>query len=216
MVYHKVVAQGPSHAADDAKENEEQLNEVDVVLPQELFPKQHEHYEDLMKGDPTECTFKNIKLYPGWMVSNEIEEVDDGTRKKKKVIKWLERTPADCLEELAVLCETIANKMESRYTKSITEAAVILGNCLHLPDICALLQGTADQFTAQQRAALEGYGKADFHIFYNYVCTLHHIMQLADEKPELRLSLFYTRRNSWAEAEYSVQTHAQKNFEDEF
>ena len=141
-----------------------------------------------MKGDPTECTtFKNIKLYPGWMVSNEIEEVDDGTRKKKKVIEWVERTPADCLEELAVLCETIANKMESWYTKSITEAAVILGNCLHLPDVCALLQGTADQFTAQQRAALEGYGKADFHIFYNYVCTLRHIMQLADEKPELSL-----------------------------
>eukprot|EP00112_Aurelia_sp_Birch-Aquarium-sp1_P012190 Seg2562.2 transcript_id=Seg2562.2/GoldUCD/mRNA.D3Y31 product="hypothetical protein" protein_id=Seg2562.2/GoldUCD/D3Y31 len=66
---------------------EEQLNEVDVVLPQELFPKLHEHYEDLMKRDPTECTFKKIELYPGWMVSNETEAVDGASRKKKKVIK---------------------------------------------------------------------------------------------------------------------------------
>eukprot|EP00112_Aurelia_sp_Birch-Aquarium-sp1_P006351 Seg1702.10 transcript_id=Seg1702.10/GoldUCD/mRNA.D3Y31 product="hypothetical protein" pseudo=true protein_id=Seg1702.10/GoldUCD/D3Y31 len=74
---------------------EEQLNEVDVVLPQELFPKLHEHYEDLMKRDSTECTFKKIELYPGWMVSNETDAVDGASRKKKKVIKWVDRTPVN-------------------------------------------------------------------------------------------------------------------------
>eukprot|EP00112_Aurelia_sp_Birch-Aquarium-sp1_P012153 Seg2554.4 transcript_id=Seg2554.4/GoldUCD/mRNA.D3Y31 product="hypothetical protein" protein_id=Seg2554.4/GoldUCD/D3Y31 len=74
---------------------EEQLNEVDVVLPLELFPKLHEHYEDLMKRDPTGCTFKKIELYPGWVVSNETEAVDGSSRKKKKVIKWVDRTPAN-------------------------------------------------------------------------------------------------------------------------
>ena len=54
--------------------------------------------------------FKNVELLPGWMVVNEAERIDDVTKKKTKVIEWIDRTPADCLEETASLCKTIAEK----------------------------------------------------------------------------------------------------------
>ena len=69
---------------------------------------------------------QNVKLLPGWMVVNETEEIDDVTNKKTKVIEWVDRTPVDCLEEIASLCETIAEKVESRYTKSVCKAAHVL------------------------------------------------------------------------------------------
>ena len=48
-----------------------------------------------------------------------------------------------------------------------------------------------------------------YRVSQNYVSTF-------EELYNHELSSFYTRRNSLAEAEYSVQTHAQKDFEDEF
>lgn len=54
--------------------------------------------------------FKNVELLLGWMVVNEAEGIDDVTKKKTKVIEWVDRTPADYLE-MASLCETVAEKV---------------------------------------------------------------------------------------------------------
>ena len=106
------------------------------------------------------------------MVINETEEIDDVTNKKIKVIEWVDRTPVDCLEEMASLCETIAEKVESRYTKSVCKAAHVLGGRFHIPNIFSLAQGLAVcGFSAHQQSALYAYGKEDFHSFFKYnVC----------------------------------------------
>lgn len=89
------------------------------------------------------------------MVVKETHEIDRVPRKKRKVIEWADRTPADCLEDLASLCQTVADKMDSRYTKCVTNAAHVLGGCFHIPDVLCLLQrSTGSEFSAHQRAAL--------------------------------------------------------------
>ena len=97
---------------------EKQLVNNEVILQKELLPKLNHHYKDLSKEDANECMFTIVELLPDWMVVNEAEGIDDDTKKKTKVIEWVDRTPTDCLEEMASLCETIAEKVESRYTKS--------------------------------------------------------------------------------------------------
>lgn len=87
---------------------ERQLVNDDVILQKELFPKLKHHYEDLTKEDANECKFKNVGLLPGWMVIKEVEETHDVTKRKRKVIDWVDRTPEDCLMEMASLWETIS------------------------------------------------------------------------------------------------------------
>ena len=169
---------------------EKQLHVVnyEVILQKELFPKLNHHYKDLSKKDANECMSKNVELLPGWIVINETEEIDDVTNKKTKVIEWVDRTPVDCLEEMASLCETIAEKVESRYTKRVCKAAHVLGGCFHIPNVFSLAQGLAVcGFSARQQSALYAYGKEDFHSFFKYVCSLPHVIQLAEDQPELRL-----------------------------
>ena len=167
---------------------EKQLVNNEVILQKELFPKLNRHYKDLSKKDANECTSKNVELLPGWMVVNETEEIDDVTNKKTKVIEWVDRTPVDCLEEMASLCETIAEKVESRYTKRVCKAAHVLGGCFHIPNIFSLAPGLAVcGFSACQQSALYAYGKEDFHYFFKYVCSLPHVIQLAEDQPELCL-----------------------------
>ena len=110
------------------------------------------------------------------------------TRKKRKVIEGEDRTPADCLEDLASLCQTVANKMDSRYMKCVTNAAHVLGGCFHIPDVLCLLQrSTGSEFSAHQPTALNAYENAEFESFFKYVWSLPHITKLVDEEPELSL-----------------------------
>ena len=53
---------------------------------------------------------EKCELLPGWMVVKEAEELNDVTKKKTKIIKWVDRAPADYLEEMASLRETIGEK----------------------------------------------------------------------------------------------------------
>ena len=87
---------------------EKQLVNDEIILQKELFPKLKHHYEDLTKDDANECKFKNVELLPGWMVIKELEEIDDVTRKKRKVIDWVDRTPEDYLMEMESLCEIVS------------------------------------------------------------------------------------------------------------
>ena len=51
-----------------------------------------------------------------------------------------------------------------------------------------MAQGSAvSGFSARQQAALDAYGKEDFHSFFKYVWSLPHVIQLAEDQPELRL-----------------------------
>ena len=143
-------------------------NDVKVTLRKDLFPKLNAHYEDLKKENADECIFKGVELLPGWMVVKETHEIDRVTRKKWKVIEWADRTPADCLEDLASLCQTVADKMDSRYMKCVTNAVHVLGGCFHIPDVLCLLQrSTGSEFSAHQRTALNAYGNAEFESFFN-------------------------------------------------
>ena len=110
---------------------------------------------------------------PGWMVVKEAVEIDDATGKKRKVIEWVDRIPTDYLEEMASLCETMAETVETRYTKSVSQAAHFLGGCFHVSDILSLVQGsTGSGFTAIQQAALDTYGREEFQAFIKYVFSL--------------------------------------------
>lgn len=134
---------------------------------------------------PTDVCSRVWSYLLGWTVINEAEDIDDVTKKKTKVTERVDRTPADCLEEMTSLCETIAEKVESRYTKSVCKAAHGLGGCFHIPDILSFAQGLAvSGFSARQQAALDAYGKEDFHSF---VCSLSRVIQLAEDQPELHL-----------------------------
>lgn len=182
-------------------------NDVEVTLRKELFPKLNAHYEDLKKENADECIFKGVELLPGWMVVKETHEIDRVTRKKRKVIEWADRTPADCLEDLASLCQTVADKMDSRYMKCVTNAAHVLGGCFHIPDVLCLLQrSNGSDFSAHQQTALHAYGNAVFESFFKYVCSLPHITKLADEEPELSLlpSLSQQVHKSFKDAVYQV------------
>ncbi len=168
---------------------EEQQFADDVVLPEQLFLKLNKHFSDLTKEEAEDCVFKGIELLPGWMVTDQRQEIDEAPnrRKKRKVIEWVERSPNDCMNELILLCDTIVTRMDSRFAASVTEAAFVLGNCLHVPDILSLLQGKSKRFTSLQHASLNVYGKEEFGRFYRYVCSLSHIKKLADKEPELNL-----------------------------
>ena len=107
------------------------------------------------------------------------------------MIDWVDRTSADFLEEMAPLCETIAEKVQSRYSKSVGKAARILGSCFHKPDILSLVYGSpVSGFTAHRQAILDAHERKDCHFFFNYfnyVCSLTDVIQLADDQPELSL-----------------------------
>ena len=137
---------------------EKHLVNDEVTIQKELFPKLKLHYEHLSKENAMECTFKNVELLPGWMVVKE--EIDDATGKKRKVNEWVDRTPTDCLEEMASLCETIAETVETRYTKSVSQAAHILGGCFHVPDILSLVQGSTGQLQANRLPLMPMEGKS--------------------------------------------------------
>ena len=109
---------------------EKHLINKEITLQKELFPKLR---HDLSKEHTNECLFKNVELLPGWMVVKEAEEVNDITKKRLKETEWVERTPADCLEEMGSLCETTGEKVQSRYNKSVGKAARILGSCFYIP-----------------------------------------------------------------------------------
>ena len=66
---------------------EKQLANDEVTIQKELFRKLKLHFEQLSKENAMECTFKNVELLPGWMVVKEAVEIDDATRKKRKVIE---------------------------------------------------------------------------------------------------------------------------------
>ena len=144
-----------------------------VTLKKELFPKLCAHYEDLNEKEAKNCVFS--------------EEVDTITKKKKKVINWTERTPKDCLNDLAAFCDAITDEMDSRYASSVSFAAHKLGSCLDLPDILSLIQGLMGKLTARHQAALDAYGNAEFRSFCRYVCSLVHIKALAKEEPEMKV-----------------------------
>lgn len=95
----------------------------------------------------------------------------------------------DCLQDLATLCETIIDQMDSRYAASVSKAAHTLRGCFHLPDVLFWVQGLNGRSTARQQAALDAYGNVQFHFFYNYVCSLAHIKKLAEEPEEEGLKL---------------------------
>ena len=51
-----------------------------------------------------------------------------------------------------------------------------------------MAQGSAvSGFSKRQQAALDAYGKEDLNSFLKYVCSLPHLILLAEDQPELRL-----------------------------
>ena len=86
------------------------------------------------------------------MVVKEAEELKHVTKKKTKVIEWVERTPADyLLEEMASLRETIRENVQSQYTKSVRKATHIR----HLRDISLVPGSGVYEFTASQLMPME-------------------------------------------------------------
>ena len=124
-----------------------QLINNEVTLKKELFPKLRHHYKYLRRNGANKCILKIVELLPRWMVVKAAEELKHVTKKKTKVIEWVERTPADyLLEEMASLRETIREKVQSQYTKSVRKATHIL----HLRDISLVPGSGVYEFTASQ------------------------------------------------------------------
>ena len=67
---------------------------------------------------------------------------------------------------MASLRETESEKVQSRsVSKSAGKATHILGRCFHIPDISLVPGSDIYEFIARQKAALDAYGKEDFHLF---------------------------------------------------
>ena len=116
------------------------------------------------------------------------EEVDgpEVTGKKKKVYKWSDRSPEDCLVHLVQFTGTLIDRMDERYESSVTDAAHHLQKFLYIPWIYALFEGSNRQgLTGAQRAKVYEYGQIEFTEFFQYVCSLPHIVKACEANPAL-------------------------------
>ena len=166
---------------------EQTENKEECLLSPELFPKLSGHFKELSAGNPT---FKGIELQEGWIVRTEtVSETsahgESGKKGRQMRIEWVARDMPDCLSELAELCDTVVDKIGSRYSATTSEVATVLGNCLDVSDILALLEGRG--LSAQQRARIEQHGCKDFERFFAYVLSLPHVRRLHETDESLDL-----------------------------
>lgn len=69
---------------------------IDVLFkPMEMMAKAQP-----LKEDPYEYVFKNVELLPCWMTVKKTEDINGINKNRRKVIEWVDRTPANCLEEM--------------------------------------------------------------------------------------------------------------------
>ena len=108
-------------------------------------------------------------------------------QKRKELIEWIDRTPADCLKELEKFCTLLITKMDQRYENCVSPAAHTLGSCIYIPDIFKLVQGESSNLTAFQLASIQQYGKSEFLDFFSYICDLPHVKNLARSNKKLKL-----------------------------
>ena len=159
------------------------------VLSRDLFPKLASHFEELIADQPT---FKGIKLEEGWIIGKETvngQTPGDGEssrpKKRRIVMEWVARDAADCLAELAGLCDLLVEKIERRYRTTTTAVAILLLKCLDITDILTLMEGRG--LSAGQRAALLQHGSEEFARFFAYVMSLPHVQRLQEANTDLDL-----------------------------
>ena len=108
-----------------------------LALSSRLFPKLSKHFHDLSTPNIKDCTFQNIQLVEGWLVSNSerFEESNSASHlSKKRVVTWICRQMKDCLQEMRSFCKVIVDVVDKRYISSTSDVANTL-SCFHIPDI---------------------------------------------------------------------------------
>ena len=109
-----------------------------LALNSRLFTKLSKHFNDLSTPNIKDCTFQNIQLVEGWLVSNSerFEESNLASHlSKKRVVIWICRQMKDCLQEMRSFCKVIVDVVDKRYISSTSDVANTL-SCFHIPDIC--------------------------------------------------------------------------------
>ena len=97
------------------------------------------------------------------------------------------RQPSDCLQDLKCVCDAVNSCTEERYLNCVSNVALLLGKCLDLGDILSLMCGQNENFTAMQKSKLRKHG-GEFALFYDYVCSLPQVKNLAQWNSELALN----------------------------
>eukprot|EP00794_Sanderia_malayensis_P003887 gene3887-4431_t len=157
-----------------------QLKNAEVLTPnKDLLPKLSTHWEELTKEKIEDCTFQGITVYPGWLVVDERNEVNEDTSK-------------DCLEDLLQLSQQLRVLLTTRYDEIVTDSIKEM-ECIF--DIKSLVRQLCIFFFENGRikVSCEGKelwdlrGKTKFAKFYRYICKLPHVAKLLDEQPMLDL-----------------------------
>eukprot|EP00794_Sanderia_malayensis_P021154 gene21154-23234_t len=176
------------------------LKNAQVLTPnKDLLPKLSTHWEELTKEKIEDCTFQGITVYPGWLVVDERNEVNEDTsserrrnQKKKKTITWNARSPEDCLEDLLQLSQQLRVLLTTRYdeivTDSIKEMECIFDIESLVRQLCIFsFENGRIKVSREGKELWDLRGKTEFAKFYRYICKLPHVAKLLDEQPMLDL-----------------------------
>ena len=106
---------------------------------------------------------------------------DESSRTKDKSYTWVDRSPEDCLKEMVLFVNALSLKIDERMKSCVSHAAHDLGKCLYIPKILDSIQGSSGRLSARKKVELDGLGKTEFHEFFQYVCTLPHIIKVVEK-----------------------------------
>lgn len=133
-----------------------------------------------------------MPLLIGWLVVGEESIAGEKNSKKKTIYTWEARTPKECIINLIEFCHNLRVALLDRYNNVIPEPVKKLHKIFELEKAIKYLCNFKIQngklvVSREDRIAWEIDGTNEFAEFYNVVCNIPHIQNLADTDHNLSL-----------------------------
>ena len=164
------------------------VGKLSIMSPPETCVNLKANIEDLKKFE-----FHGEKLVEGWLrVGNEMSESENGTI---EVTNWESRELQEVENDLRQLAKDLSESLLSHLEKCRSSMQSTL-TCMGIDSVFSLLVGKRNQHGYTSLAKEEEYvkyGKEDFSKFYSYICSLPHVIELAENHTsELKLKDVYS------------------------
>ena len=165
----------------------EKLAELSINCPPESCLNLKTNIADIKKFE-----FHDEKLVDVWLrVGNETRETEDG---RIEITNWESRQLKDVEYDLRQLAKDLSASLHNRLKKCLSSLQSTL-TCIDIDSIFNLLVGNRNQNGYPSLAKEDefvSYGKEGFSKFYAYVCSLPHVIELAENHfSELKLRGVY-------------------------
>jgi hypothetical protein len=145
--------------------------------------------------DIKEFIFHKQELVEGWLVvaSNVCHVTGE---ERSEILTWKMRQLEDVQKDLQQLAKDLFASLESRHNKCLSSLQHTL-TCMDIDTLVNLLVGKRNNACGYPSLIHEDdfveYGKREFKKFYNYVCSLDHVKELAENHfTELKLRTVYS------------------------